>query len=79
MAERDTANFLRLMNERNNRIAASKTEEVVKHEEEIDKTRVERMDEYREKWDHNLRARPHTRSRVTRARSKWDTVGTQDN
>jgi hypothetical protein len=70
VAKRDTANFLRLMNEQNERIAAREAAEKREVEEVIgrDNIRETRMEEHREKWDHHLRARPRTRNRPRSAR-----------
>jgi hypothetical protein len=65
--------FLRLMNEQNNQIAAREVEEEVEHEENTDQIRLSRMEEHRKKWD-RLRARPRKRNRPSGARPVWDTI-----
>jgi hypothetical protein len=66
MAKRNTAEFLRLMNEANNAIAARAAQPVKNLRG--DPVRIQRDAERREKAGGPLRAREHTRSRPVTAR-----------
>lgn len=63
------ADFLRIMNEQNDRMAARQVEK----EADVDQIQLQRDRERREKWG-RLRARPHQGKRQKRASPSWDTI-----
>lgn len=68
------ADFLRRMNEQNDRIAAREAEEQAKKTAlGSDPIREQRMQERRERLG-QLRARPHPSKRPRKAKPVWDTV-----
>lgn len=71
MAKRNTAEFLRLMNEANARIAENSVETVVPKSLLGDPVRVKLDAERREKANGPLRAREHPGSRPITARHAW--------
>lgn len=68
---RDTAEFLRIMNERNAAIAAR--EAAKPHEPDVDPIREKRQQERRDKWG-QLRAREKPGKRVHKARNVFPRV-----
>lgn len=76
MPRGDTSSFFQFINDQNERMLAREAAEERKVKEEIgtDEIREDRMAEYREKWDGDLRARPRRRGRSKRVSPKWDTL-----
>jgi hypothetical protein len=70
---RDTAKFLQLMNEANERIAARQAQELPSADKVGDPFRVQSMVERRAKSNGSLRAREHPRSRPITARHAFGT------
>lgn len=71
---RDTASFLRLMNQRNDEIAAREAEDIAKTAAVgPDPVQMQRDKEYREKWG-QLRARPRGRAKTKHARNAFGHV-----
>lgn len=70
------SDFLRRMNEQNERIAAREEQKTSPTGGE-DPIRLQREQERREKWG-QLRAREHPSKRPRRARPVWDTVPVPD-
>lgn len=66
MARGSAAEFLKLLNEQNDRIAARKAEEAKKQRTEVDPVRIQRDKERRERLG-QLRAREHSSKRPIRA------------
>lgn len=73
MAKGSVADFLRRMNEQNDRLAAKAAEEAAPPEIGEDPIRLQREAERREKWG-TLRAREHTSKRPHQARTIWGYV-----
>jgi len=67
---RDTAEFLRIMNERNAAIAAREAEKGRPEEPSEDPIRLQREKERREKYG-ELRAREHSGKRGRQVRTLW--------
>lgn len=79
MAKRDTAKFLRLMNEANNRIAAREAEEKKLEEaRQPDQVRLQRDAERREKAGGPLRAREHPSKRPRQVRNVFGGVNLKE-